>query len=539
MGINDPMRDGNQAAGASHAKVNSPSMLESQGDTGPARDDHQRHLATDHLLVNLKGRVVSSGFVTILAQGVKFALTLASTMALARLLLPEDFGLVAMVTTIIGFLRVFKDAGLSTATVQREGITHAQVSNLFWINAGLSCAAGLVVVVSAPAVVWFYREPRLFAITLTLSVTFLLTGLTVQHMALLNRQMRFKAIAAIEIGSMLAGSSVGIGMAWLKGGYWSLVWSQLTMSVVGFLLTWLFSGWRPQRPTRNSGIRPLLGFGVNLSASSFLYSLTSGADSLLIGRFYGPGPVGLYSRAGAMIRRPLEQFLSPISSVFLPALSRVQAQPERYRRTFLQAYEVIALPGFFFTGLFLALARPLTLVLLGPKWEQAAAIFGWLTLGMLYAPLATTSSWLFESQGRGRDALRTSLFLSSVTLCSFVVGLPFGPTGVARAASISCVLILLPFVFHMAGRSGPVCTADLWRGFFRHLPVAVIVFVATYSAHALAMNFGPLIQLLICAPVGLLVGVAFISIYAPSRRTALTLLDTLREFTKRRAKTAA
>jgi O-antigen/teichoic acid export membrane protein len=104
-------------------------------------DSNEKHFRTDHLLTNLKGRAVSSAFITIAAQGAQFVLSLGSIMVLARLLTPKDFGLFAMVTTVMGFLRVFKDAGLSTATVQREKITHAQISNLFWINIAMSGTA--------------------------------------------------------------------------------------------------------------------------------------------------------------------------------------------------------------------------------------------------------------------------------------------------------------------------------------------------------------------------------------------------------------
>ncbi len=169
-------------------------------------DPNEKHLGTDHLLNDLKGRTISGAFITIVAQGAQFLLSLVSIMVLARLLTPKDFGLFAMVTTVMGYLRVFKDAGLSTATVQREGITHAQVSNLFWINVVMSSAIGLILAAAAPLVAWFYREPRLIPITVILASTFLLSGLIVQHTALLNRQMRFKAIAVIQVGSMLLGS---------------------------------------------------------------------------------------------------------------------------------------------------------------------------------------------------------------------------------------------------------------------------------------------------------------------------------------------
>src|SRR5438270_2132464 len=146
-------------------------------------DRHQEHFKTDHLLANLKGHTISSGAVTISAQGAKFFLNLVSTMILARLLAPRDFGLVAMVTTATSFLRVFKDAGLSIATVQRERITHAQVSNLFWINGAVSALSTLIVAALAPVVGRFYHNPRVVNIMLVLSVTFLISGFTIQHQA--------------------------------------------------------------------------------------------------------------------------------------------------------------------------------------------------------------------------------------------------------------------------------------------------------------------------------------------------------------------
>ena len=176
---------------------------------------NQEHFNTDHLLHNLKGHTISSGAVTMSAQGVKFFLNLISTMILARLLSPRDFGLVAMVTTITGFLRVFKDAGLSIATVQRERITQAQVSNLFWINLAVSALSTFIVAASAPIIAQFYHNRSLFSVTLLLSTTFLKSGTTVQHQALLKRQMRFKALAVIEVGSMIVGVLVGIW--WFAG----------------------------------------------------------------------------------------------------------------------------------------------------------------------------------------------------------------------------------------------------------------------------------------------------------------------------------
>ncbi len=529
MTIQSSVTDKHRATDAASA---SPCITSESGDQCTSSqncDNNKQHFATEHLLANLKGRTISSGFVTVFAQGIQIALNLVSVMVLARLLAPQDFGLVAMVTTITGFLRVFNDAGLSTATVQREGITHAQVSNLFWTNVALGGLASLILAASAPAIAWFYREPRLVSITLALCITFLLTSSAVQHLAVLKRQMHFRTIAFIQVCSMASGILIGIAMAWLNFGYWSLVGMQLCTPAAAFLLTWGASHWRPQLPTRRSGMRSLLSFGANLTISSFLYSLARGSDGLLIGRFLGSAPLGLYSRAAALLSRPVEQLISPIEAVIVPTLSRLQLQPERYRRIVLQVYDIIAVTSFPLAGLFLALAHPLTLVVLGPKWEGAAPIFAGFTLVAFYTPVASVGSWLIVSQGRGRDFLAQSIFGSFVTIVSFLVGLPFGPAGVAMSYSASCLFIGLPVLYHIAGRQGPVSTSDLWGRFFKHLPLWGVVCAATYLTRSMVRGFAPLTELLICAPVGLLAGVATICMLAPTRRAALSLVNILLE----------
>jgi PST family polysaccharide transporter len=418
--------------------------------------------------------------------------------------------------------------------VQRERITHAQVSNLFWINIAVSTVSTLIVAASAPMVARFYHNPKLITITLLLSTTFLISGSTVQHQALLKRQMRFKALALIELGSMTIGVLVGVMMALAGYRYWSLVGSSLSMEIGGLLLTWSVSRWRPQLPTRRSGVGPLLSFGAHRTAGDFVMSVARGSDNLLIGRFYGTAAVGLYSRASVLLVRPLEQLLGPINAVFVPALSRLQSQPERYRLTFLRVYEAIALTSFFFTGLILPLARPLTLVLLGPQWEQAAVIFAGFTIAALCIPLANASVWLFTSQGRGRDMLLAQSINSCAIFVSYIIGLPFGPVGVALAFSIFGPLIRIPVSYFLAGRSGPVTTADLWKGVWRHLPVWIFVFLVTWATHRMVVHLPLPLQLLICLPVGALAGAAFIWSFAPQRQVATHLIESLQELGRAR-----
>jgi PST family polysaccharide transporter len=473
--------------------------------------------------------------VTGAAQAALFALNLLSIVVLARLLAPKDFGLVAMVMTIMGFLRIFNDAGLSIATVQRDEITHAQVSNLFWTNVALGGFVSLTLAVSAPAIAWFYHEPRLVGVSLALSVIFLLSGSTVQHLALLKRQMRFKEIALIQVSAAAGGALTGIGMAWRQFGYWSLVGMQVTAPLLTFLLTWFTSTWRPQRFAQHSETRSLLSFGANLTASNFIWSVARGTDGMLIGRRYGSESLGLYTRAFALLSRPVEQFMTPVEAVLVPTLSRLIGQPDRYRRVVLQVFEAVALTSFLLTGLLLALAQPITLVVLGSKWIEAAPIFAAFTLVALFTPVGSAVGWLLTSQARGRDFLRCSAIGSVVAVLSFVAGLPYGPVGVALAYSGSCVLIFLPVEYYIVGRSGPVRTKDLWFGFLKQIPVWGLVCGATLASRVACAGLPPVIQLLISAPVGLLTGVAFVCLWAPSRRVALGVFTILRELTVARA----
>src|SRR5262249_528516 len=153
---------------------------------------------------------------------------------------------------------------------------------LFWINLGASLLSGLVLAGLAPAIAWFYHNPRLLGIAFFLSATFVISGTTVQHQALLKRQMRFKAIALIDVGSMVVGILVAILMALAGFGYWSLVASSLAVEMAGFLLTWSISRWRPQLPSRQSGIGPLVSFGANRTAGDLISTIARGTDNLLI-----------------------------------------------------------------------------------------------------------------------------------------------------------------------------------------------------------------------------------------------------------------
>lgn len=479
------------------------------------------HFRTDHLLDDIGSRAVSGGFVTFGAQAAKFAMNFAAAAILARLLNPRDFGLVGMVLGVTGTVNVLKDLGLSRATVQRDEITQQQVSNLFWINIAFGAFLTGVCASLAPVLAWFYRDGRVNAIMLGLSLVFVLTGSAVQHQALLTRQMRFRALAVIDVTSMAVGFISGCVLAWHGAGYWALVAQQLATAVCNLVMTWIVSSWRPNLPSLNSGVRSMVTFGAHLSAADLIVLFALNTDSILIGRFFGAVPLGLYSRAQALLARPLQQVITPTNAVLIPVLSRLQSDPQRYRSSYLQAFGGLALVVFSFSALCCVLAKPIVLVILGPKWTGVIPLFAGYALVALTWPLGEICAWLYESQGRGRDQLRNHTYSAAITLAAYLLGLRWGPLGIILAYAAISLLVRLPIVYHIAGRSGPVSTSDLWMGFVSHLPCWGAVFVATASIYVAMKNVSPIIQLLVCVPVGLIGGVALMLLFPRPRKSAL------------------
>jgi len=487
----------------------------------PNQDD----FSTNHLLSNLTHKTVSSSFISLGTQGAKFLLNLMSTIILARLLMPEDFGIVAMVMSVSGFFMMLKDAGLSTVVIQKDLITHEQVSNLFWLNIIFSTGLSLTMATIAYPVSWFYKEPRLVNITLALSIIFFIFGSSFQHQALLKRQLKFKTIAAIEIGSMASGFITGVFMALHGYKYWSLIGQNIALALMTCLLTWYFSNWRPSFFTRNCGTIPLLNFGINLTGASLLQAISRMLEYFLIGRFYGAQALGIYSRANALLMNPLQQLLSPLSNVFIPVLSRLQTDEKRYRNIFLQIYETMAILIFPASGLLMIISDPLINIVLGPKWHEAAPIFTLFTILAIYAPLSGATIWLFTSQGRGNDLIRTTTIITFFGICSIIVGLPFGAKGVAFSYSLTGIFIRLPILYYLAGRKGPVSTTDLFVKFVKHLPLWFGVVGSTYITNILIPTHEPIHQIFISTFVGVIVSIFLIYNIKHEREIAINLIN--------------
>ena len=419
------------------------------------------HALAQPLVADLKRKSVVGGAAAVSAQGAKFVVQTATTMVLARLLSPQDFGLLGMVVVVTGFLGLFRDAGLGMATIQRLEVTHEQTSTLFWINVAVGVVLAALCAASAPLLVAFYHEPRLYWVAVVLGATFMFNGLAAQHSALLQRGMRFVTQAKIDVLSLTVSSATGIVMALLGCRYWSLVGMAIASSIVGAAALLLAVSWVPGPPRLRCGIRSMLHFGGLATCNSFVVYLAWNAEKLLLGRFWGADALGVYGRAFQLVTLPVQQLNTSITGVAFPALSRIQHDAKRLARSFLRGFSLLISATIPITITCALFAEEIVRIVLGAKWMAAAPIFRLLAPVAVVFAVANPFSWLVMSVGRIGRALSISASTTPLVIVGIVLGLSHGPKGVALGYSLAMTLLVIPIAAWSKLGTG-ITWSDLW-----------------------------------------------------------------------------
>lgn len=441
--------------------------------------DEKRFFDTEHLKADIKGHSVRGAVVTIAAQGIKFVLQTGSTAVLARLLTPADFGLIAMVEFFTAFIIMFKDLGLSMATIQKKDITHEQISSLFWINVVFSVLLMFITIAISPLVARFYNEPRLTMITIAIGCTLIIGGLNPQHMALLNRQMRFISIAVINIVSLACGIVAAIIGALLGLSYWSLILLTIVQGIVSVIMVWSISGWRPGRPVAGSGVKSMLAYGGNITASNILGYFIRNVDNAIIGHNLGSASLGIYTKSYGLLLLPISQFNSPMQKVIIPALSRLQEEPKQYRRFYLQALATIALVTMPMVAFLFVSIDEIVDILLGNKWQAVVPAFRWLGLAAFLGAINIAPGTLFTTLGRTGTQLRLTLFTAPIIITGFLIGVHWGINGVAASVSITWSAMFI-ISLYWSTRNAPVSFFDIIKALI--LPAVSSIIAALASA---------------------------------------------------------
>ena len=418
-------------------------------------DKFNQLFSNTRLEEDLKGRTLRGGAVNFAAQPFKVVLTVGSTAVLARILTPEDFGLIAMVVVVTGFMNLFKELGLSLATVQKKDITGEQISTIFWINVALSLLITVVIAALSPVLVWFYGEPRLLWVTIALASGFMLQGLSIQHQALLRRNMRFGRIAAVELISLTLGIAAAIAAAARGAGYWSLVVKELVSVLLRTVLMWGVCPWVPSRPAPGSGVRPMISFGANFAGSQMFPFFSRNLDKLLIGWYWGAVPLGLYQNAYKLLLMPIQQINPAINSVLVPALSRLQEKPEQFVSYYQKAVMLMTGLGMPLVAFCFVAADDIIMLFLGSQWLESIPIFRALAGAAFVGTFNVAMAWVYIPLGRTDRLLRWNMFSGSLNVLAFIIAIPWGLIAVALTFS-SVRVIVTPFALSYCYRYSPL-----------------------------------------------------------------------------------
>ena len=454
-----------------------------------------------------KRRSVRGGAASVIGRVAAMALQIGTTLILARLLSPSDYGLQAMVLTLVNLCSLFQDAGLSLATIQRETLTKEQVSTIFWINVGLGVVLTGLVASAGPFLAAFYKDPRLLWLTVASSTVFFFNSLSVQHRSMMNRAMRFTTNVKIDMISATSGSVIAIVMAALRCGYWSLICQNISLPIVTTIGAWIALPWMPGKPRWTSEIRSLLRFGGTVSLNSLVVYVAYNTEKILLGRYWGAAPLGLYGRAYQLSNLPVQQVTDSFSSVAFPMLSRLQSDQQRLRRSYLKAHSLVVsltVPMVISCALF---ADAVVRIMLGPKWSGAAPILRLLAPTVLVFAVINPLSWLLQATGRVERSLKMALLIAPVVILGVLAGIHHGPTGVALGYSAAMVLLFVPLVAWAIHGTG-VAGADYWDSIKRPL---IATALAGCTAWLFKAGFQDTLTLIPSAVIGLTV---FFTVYA-------------------------
>jgi PST family polysaccharide transporter len=435
----------------------------------------------------IAGAAARGSVVTLGTQLIRVLLSLASTVVLARLISPEDFGLLTLALSIVGLAELLRDFGLSNAAIQAHTLTRDQSSNLFWVNSALGLLATVLAWLAAPLVAALYSRDDLTLVIQLLSTMFLWNGIATQLRVKINRELRFFALNACDLIPVAVGLGAAVAAAAAGAGVWALVTQQQVVAFGGLVLAAALARWAPGLPNRRGDIRHLVRFGVHLLGTQLIAFFTKNVDSVALGIARHPGIVGQYDKAYTLMMVPLGQLQAPLTRVVLPTLSRAAANPALFLGYLRKAHLVYC---YFFVTMFAvgaAIGQPLVELVLGPGWALAASVFVVLAIGGIFRSVVQIFYWTFLSLGLTAQQFRFFAVTYPLIGLLMVAGVAWGAVGVAVGHSVGYALYWLASAYWLTR----LTKLNMWllvRDFVRvivsfSLPAALAAGVAALVLH--------------------------------------------------------
>lgn len=424
--------------------------------TGPGTEGEQSRTGPETLPTLIVGTSTSAspGHLSQLAiKGVAWSaaqalgsrlLTIVTFIALAHLLGPRSFGIVAFASVGIAFLNTFVALGLAQAIVQLPTLEKRHLDTAFWVSNGLGFLLAAAVVASSWPLARLFHVPEAAPVLQVLALGFPLTALGSCPTAILQRRMAFRSLAIRFTLGSLVGAVVGIGLALLGAGVWSLVAQTLCTSATGLVVVWTAARWRPGLAADRASFSELFRFSRNVVGMGVAWFVLGRTDDFFIGAFLGPALLGIYSVAYRLLVVLMDITISTVEAVALPTFSRLQSDIPRLRRAYSSATRisaVVALPVFFFL---LAAAPEVIHVFFGAKWDRSIPVMRVLSVVGVANTLTNFNATLLMSLGQPGRALRFMTIASVANIVAVAIAVHWGIVAVATAVALRTCFVGSP-----------------------------------------------------------------------------------------------
>jgi len=380
------------------------------------------------------------------SNAIRFFINIVSVSILARLLMPEDFGYVAMAAAFVSTPKLMTGHAFSMGVIQSPGIDPDQLNGFFWICLGLTAAITALSVGCSPLVAWFFNEPKLTDMVRVMSLMILFTGVCAVHYALLTRTMQFGVLSGIDLISGILSKVVAVALAVLGFGYWALVMMPVSSEGFRAVLMWASCSFKPKVRQMNFQGKSLFKLGSTLSVIGVITSFAGEMDRILIGKFLSSQILGIYSRSYALGEMPGKFIAWPLGRISVSALSRLQHDPKEFQRFFValcQVYFLVIIPVLIWAHY---AGEPIVLLVLGDQWQAAVPIFRILVFYFLVKNLVRPFEWLMTATYKTGTTTKQIYFWNlSRNVCfiaGIAAGLPWGVVGVSYGISVAFLLFL-------------------------------------------------------------------------------------------------
>lgn len=416
-----------------------------------------------------------SAFDVFVRLGMQFGISIV----LARLLTPEDFGVIAMLSLFMGVAGIFADSGFGSALNQRQNTTHTDESTVFFFNLGMGALAALLLCAAAPWIAEFFKQPVLQQLTYAMAFNLFLGVFGAIHTTLLNKEMNYKVITKVGVFSSMAGGAVAIYMASQGYGVWSLAGFALVSSIVTVMLLWLWHPWRPACVFSIASLRSLFNFGGYAMASSLLDVFATNLNAILIGKLYSVRDAGLFERAQRTQQMPASIMMGVVNRVAFSTFASVAEDKARLARGLRQALSIAMFVNIPASVGMIILAEPLILTLLGTQWLPCVPILQVLGLCGLLVPLHSLNLNILRAQGRTDLNFRIAMLKKTFAISLVAISSLFGVMAMAWAQlviSIFAYFLNTRYTNILLGYSGWKQLSDLKMNFVVAMPMSLVVY---------------------------------------------------------------